>query len=328
MHAMHTMHSPLCLLIAYLLDLILGDPHGFPHPVIAIGKLISGSERVLRRILPATKAGELFGGFLLALFVPSVSYAAVALLLALAYGFHDLLGIIVESFICYQILAIKSLKAESLRVYTELKKGDLPAARQAVSWIVGRDTDALSAEGVAKAAVETVAENTTDAAVAPILFMALGGAPLGMFYKAINTLDSMVGYKNEKYLYFGRISARLDDLANLLPARLAALVMILACFPCRLDAAAAWRIFRRDRYRHGSPNSAHTEAVCAGALGVQLGGDAQYKGVLVSKPRIGDDLRPIEAEDIVRANDLHYRTSGSILIVAVLIKTLFRLLPP
>ena len=198
-----------------------------------------------------------------------------------------------------------------MKVYEALKKDDLEGARYAVSMIVGRDTQVLDATGVAKAAVETVAENTSDGVIAPLIYLAIGGPILGFMYKAINTMDSMVGYKNDKYMYFGRCAAKLDDVVNYIPARISALLMIAASFlPGKAyDGKGAWRIWRRDRRKHASPNSAQTEAVCAGSLGVQLAGDASYFGKIVKKPTIGDALRPVEYEDIKRANGLLYRTA-------------------
>ena len=213
-------------------------------------------------------------------------------------------------FWCGQALAAKGLVQESTIVYWELVKDDLPAARKAVSRIVGRDTEALTAEGVTKAAVETVAEYASDGVIAPLLYMLLGGAPLALTYKAINTMDSMLGYKNEKYLYFGRAAAKLDDVANYIPSRLAALLWIMAAAFTRNDAKGAWRIWRRDRRNHASPNSAQTESACAGALGVQLAGPAYYFGEYYPKPTIGDPLRPIEPEDILRADRMMYVASG------------------
>ena len=223
---------------------------------------------------------------------------------------HPLLGLAVQMFWCGQALAAKGLVQESTNVYAELKKGSLPAARKAVSRIVGRDTEALTAEGVTKAAVETVAENASDGVIAPLLYMLLGGAPLALTYKAINTMDSMLGYKSEKYLYFGRAAAKLDDVANYIPSRLAALLWIMAAAFTRNDAKGAWRIWRRDRRNHASPNSAQTESACAGALGVQLAGPAYYFGEYYPKPTIGDPLRPIEPEDILRADRMMYVASG------------------
>ena len=223
---------------------------------------------------------------------------------------------------CWQLLATKSLKTESMKVYKRLRKHDLPGSRKAVSMIVGRDTNVLDEAGVTKAAVETVAENTSDGVIAPMFYMAIGGAFLGWMYKSVNTMDSMVAYKNDRYRYFGRIPAYLDDVANYIPARLAGLLMIAASFLIHLDGAHAWQIFQRDRYNHASPNSAQTEAVMAGALDVQLAGDAWYFGELHKKKTIGDDIRPVEAEDIVRANKLLYGTAVVSLVIFTLVKYL------
>ena len=226
-------------------------------------------------------------------------------------------------FWCAQALAARGLVQESTNVYKELVKPDLPAARRAVSRIVGRDTAALTAEGVTKAAVETVAENASDGVIAPLFYMLLGGAPLALTYKAINTMDSMLGYKNEKYLYFGRIPAKLDDAANYLPSRLAALLWVAAAAFTRNDAKGAWKIWRRDRRRHASPNSAQTESACAGALGVQLAGPAYYFGQYYPKLTIGDALRPIEPEDILRANRMMYVASSFALAWGCALRALF-----
>ena len=211
-----------------------------------------------------------------------------------------------------------------MRVYERLKQGDLTGARQAVSRIVGRDTEALTAEEVAKAAVETVAENFSDGVAAPLFYMLLGGAPLALAYKAVNTMDSMVGYKNERYLYFGRAAAKLDDAANWVPSRLAALCWIGSAFLTGQDGRGAWRIWRRDRRRHASPNSAQTESACAGALGVQLAGPASYFGKAVDKPAIGDPGRTVEPEDIARANRMLYAAGGLALGVGLLVKGVLR----
>ena len=308
-----------CILAAaFLLDCLLGDPHWLPHPICLIGKLISGTEKFMRRMFKK----EFLGGILLVIVVVAVSTAVPWALLLLAGMIHPWLQTALQVWFCYQILAARSLRTESMRVYTPLKAGDLPLARKYLSWIVGRETDTLDEEGVAKAAVETVAENTSDGVVAPLLFMAIGGAPLGFFYKAINTMDSMVGYKNDKYIRFGRAAARLDDAANFIPARLSALLMILSAFILRFDGKNAWRIYRRDRHNHKSPNSAHTESVCAGTLHIQLAGPAVYFGKLVEKPTIGDRDRATTAEDIRLANRLMYGTS----VLAVLLLTGLHLL--
>ena len=308
MRAFYTVHLA-ALLLGFCLDLLLGDPHWAPHPVRAMGSLISLLERPLRRIFPATPQGERWAGRLLAVLVPVLSVGAAGLILYLCGQIHPLLGFGVEVLLCYQLLATKALRDESGLVYRALKAGDLPGARQAVSRIVGRDTQCLDEEGVAKAAVETVAENTSDGVIAPLFYLALGGPLAGVAYKAINTMDSMVGYKNERYLHFGRAAARLDDLVNLLPARVAGVLMCLAAAWTGFDGKGAWNIFRRDRRKHASPNSAHTEAACAGALGVQLAGPAMYFGKRVEKPSLGDPLRPVETGDILRANRLMYATA-------------------
>ena len=284
--------------LGFLLDAALGDPHGFPHPVRWIGRLISALEKFLRARFPKSPRGERTAGRLLALLTVLISAGAAW---GLLWFSRRLLGrwaaLAVETVLCYWLIAARSLRDESMKVHAAFAAGDLPGARRAVSMIVGRDTAMLSEEGVAKAAVETVAENTGDGVVAPLFFLALGGAPLGFLYKAVNTLDSMVGYKNDRYREFGRCSAKLDDLLNWIPARLSALLMIAAAALCGLDARGAARIWRRDRRNHQSPNSAQTEAACAGALGVRLAGDACYGGVPVKKPTIGCLLYTSDAAD-------------------------------
>jgi adenosylcobinamide-phosphate synthase len=301
--------SMIALAAGFILDLIFGDPHWMPHPICLIGNMISKTEKVIRGVLPKTEKAELAGGILLVIIVVAVSTAVPFAILWAAGQIHILLRVAIEAFMCYQILSVKSLKMESMKVYQELVREDLAGARKMVSMIVGRDTQDLSLEQVTKAAVETVAENTAVGTVAPLLFMALGGAPLGFFYKAINTMDSMIGYKNDRYLYFGRFAAKLDDAVNYIPARLSAYLMILASFLLKLDYRNAWRVFRRDRYNHASPNSAQTESVCAGALDIQLAGDAYYFGKLYKKKTIGDPLRPVVYEDIYSANRLLYGTA-------------------
>lgn len=297
------------LVLGFFLDLLIGDPHFIYHPIRLVGNLIAVTEKGLRRIFPKTQRGELTAGVFLVVIVIGITTAVPALLLYLAGCIAPEVRFVLETIMCYQLLATKSLKDESMKVYDKLKEGNLPESRRAVSMIVGRDTACLDESGVTKAAVETVAENTSDGIIAPMLFMAVGGAAFGYFYKAINTMDSMVGYKNEKYLYFGRFAARLDDVVNYIPARLAACLMTVATVFVSLDIKEAWRIYRRDRHNHASPNSAQTEAVMAGALNVQLAGDAWYFGKLHKKETIGDDTRTVEYEDIRRANRLLYATA-------------------
>ena len=304
----------------FVLDAIFGDPAWLPHPVVYMGKAISALEKGLRARLPKTPEGELWGGRILAFCLPVGTFALASLVCIGAAALHPLLGLAVQMFWCGQALAAKGLVQESMNVYRELTKPDLPAARIAVSRIVGRDTQALTAEGVTKAAVETVAENASDGVIAPLLYMLLGGAPLALTYKAINTMDSMVGYKNERYLRFGRAAAKLDDIANYLPSRIAALLWVAAAALTGNDARSAWRIWRRDRHCHASPNSAQTESACAGALGVQLAGPAYYFGEYYPKPTIGDALRPIEPQDIRRANRMMYAESLLALALGLVIR--------
>ena len=304
----------------FLLDFIFGDPVWLYHPVRVIGNFISFGEKTLRKIFRKTPGGELAAGAVLWFLTAGLSFLIPFAVLAGAQMLHPVLRFLIESFWCYQILAARCLVNESGKVYDRLKENDLPGARKAVSMIVGRDTENLTVEGVTKAAVETVAENTSDGVTAPLLFLILGGAPLGFLYKAVNTMDSMLGYKNEKYLYFGRFPARMDDVFNYIPSRITALFMIAAAFLTGMDGKNAWKIYLRDRRKHTSPNAAQTEAVCAGALRVRLAGDAVYFGRLYKKEYLGDSLRPIEAEDIRRAGRLMYVTAVLMLMVVGALK--------
>ena len=307
----------------FVLDALFGDPAWLPHPVVYMGKAISKLEKFLRPRLPKTPQGELLGGAIVAFCLPVGTFLLTGLVCWGAARLHPLLGLAVQTFWCGQALAARGLVQESTNVYIELKKPDLPGARKAVSRIVGRDTAELTAEGVTKAAVETVAENASDGVIAPLLYMLIGGAPLALTYKAINTMDSMLGYKNEKYLYFGRVPAKLDDVANYIPSRLAGLLWVAAAAFTHNDAKGAWKIWRRDRRNHASPNSAQTESACAGALGVQLAGPAYYFGEYYAKPTIGDALRPIEPEDILRANQMMYVASSFALAWGCAFRALF-----
>ena len=312
--------SLLAVILGFVLDLIVGDPHWLYHPIRLVGHLISGLEKLLRSIFPKTEQGELIaGGFLLVLTAGITTAVAWELLLA-AGLVHPCLRFVLEVIMCYWVLATKSLKTETMKVYDALKEGDLKKARFAVSMVVGRDTEVLDDIGVTKAAVETVAENASDGVIAPLLFLMIGGAPLGFFYKAVNTMDSMVGYKNDKYLYFGRAAAKFDDVLNYIPARLSGMLMCGAAAFCGMDSKNAWRIYRRDRYNHSSPNSAHTEATAAGAMHIQLAGNAYYFGKLYEKPTLGDPDRPVEYEDIPRVNRLLYATAILSLVVFGLVK--------
>ena len=294
------------------LDSLLGDPPGLPHMVVLFGKAISFWEARLYPMEDKRSAGAL-----LVLLTVLTCAAPIALALGLAAKLHPLAYILLSALLCWQCLAAKSLRDESDLVRVPLVEGDLPKARQMVARIVGRDTDALDEAGVARAAVETVAENTADGIIAPLFYIALFGPLGGCVYKSVNTMDSMVGYKNDRYMDFGRFAAKFDDVVNFIPARLAALELILAAYLTGMDGKNAWRIWKRDRRNHASPNSAQTESAMAGALGLRLAGDAVYFGKLVKKPYIGDELRPIEPEDIRRAHKLMFTATGEMLLLAL-----------
>ena len=318
----------------FALDLLIGDPHFIPHPVRLIGSLISFCDKRLNcdagyniseKKLNLIKYKR---GMLLAFIVIFATFAMSVIIIVAAYSINLYAGVIAEAVMTWQILATKCLRVESMRVYDALRTDGVDAGRRAVSMIVGRDTSVLDAAGVTRAAVETIAENTSDGVIAPMLYTAIGGPVLGFVYKAVNTMDSMLGYKNDKYMYFGRFAAKLDDVVNFIPARISAYLMIAAAFiGGRLfDGKNAYRIFKRDRFNHASPNSAQTESVCAGALRVQLAGDAVYFGKLVKKKYIGDGLREIEYEDIKRANRLMYITAFLCELLAVAVMSLVLIL--
>ena len=298
----------LCVcLIGMILDWIFGDPVWLYHPVRIIGKWISFLEKILRKFAGDQEGNEkklLIAGGILWILVILASAAVPMGILYLAEKFSPCAAFVLECFWCYQLLAARSLGKESKKVYKKLMQDDLSGARLAVSMIVGRDTENLTVEGVTKAAVETVAENTNDGVIAPLIYMLIGGPILGFVYKAVNTMDSMLGYKNEKYLYFGRVAAKMDDVAGFIPARISALLMILASCLLGMDGKNALWIWKRDRRKHASPNAAQTEAVCAGALQVQLAGDAWYFGKKHEKDTIGDPIRDIEPRDILRSEKL------------------------
>lgn len=318
----------------FALDLLIGDPHFIPHPVRLIGSLISFCDKRLNcdagyniseKKLNLIKYKR---GMLLAFIVIFATFAMSVIIIVAAYSINLYAGVIAEAVMTWQILATKCLRVESMRVYDALRTDGVDAGRRAVSMIVGRDTSVLDAAGVTRAAVETIAENTSDGVIAPMLYTAIGGPVLGFVYKAVNTMDSMLGYKNDKYMYFGRFAARLDDVVNFIPARISAYLMIAAAFigGRQFDGKNAYRIFKRDRFNHASPNSAQTESVCAGALRVQLAGDAVYFGKLVKKKYIGDGLREIEYEDIKRANRLMYITAFLCELLAVAVMSLVLIL--
>lgn len=318
----------------FVLDLLIGDPHFIPHPVRLIGSFISFLDKRLNcdagyniseKKLNLIKYKR---GMILAFTVIFATFAISVIIIVAAYSINLYAGVIAEAVMTWQILATKCLRVESMRVYDALRTDGVDAGRRAVSMIVGRDTSVLDAAGVTRAAVETIAENTSDGVIAPMLYTAIGGPVLGFVYKAVNTMDSMLGYKNDKYMYFGRFAAKFDDVVNFIPARISAYLMIAAAFigGRQFDGKNAYRIFKRDRFNHASPNSAQTESVCAGALRVQLAGDAVYFGKLVKKKYIGDGLREIEYEDIKRANRLMYITAFLCELLSVAVMSLVLIL--
>lgn len=312
----------LTVIAGFLTDCILGDPLYIPHPVRLIGRLISALESLFRRIFPKTPTGEKFAGAVMAVSVLIITGTASAAILQIAAKINYMAEFVIASIISWQTIAAKCLMTEAMKVERILEKGDLQGARYQVSMLVGRDTEELDSDGVAKAAIETVAENASDGVVAPLFWLMIGGPVGGLLYKAVNTMDSMVGYKNDRYRYFGTFAAKTDDVVNYIPARLSALFMIAAAFVLKFDAGNAWKIWKRDRRKHSSPNSAHTEAVCAGALGVQLAGNASYFGKIHEKPYIGDPLRPVKVQDIGKSCRLMYAAS----LIAIIIFSLIRLI--
>ena len=303
-------------LCGFALDLLFGDPARIPHPVVLMGRCIAFAENFLRARLPKTPCGESLGGAILAASLPLLTFAVTLGLCRLATLIHPAAGFALQTLWAWQAVAVKGLADASRAVYAQLSKHNLSGAREAVSHIVGRDTERLDESGVIRAAVESVAENFSDGVAAPTLYFFLGGAPLAMAYKAVNTMDSMIGYRNERYLNFGRAAAKLDDAVNYVPARIAALFLALAAAVTGQDAPNALRIWRRDRRNHASPNAGQTESVCAGALGIRLAGPAWYFGEYYDKPFIGEATRPPEAADILRVNRMLY--AGSLLLFVTL----------
>ena len=310
------------LCIGFAIDLIVGDPHAIPHPVVLIGKLISGTEKLVRRLFPKTVRGENVAGGVLWVIVVTVSAGVPLAILWACHLVSPWLRLAVESIMCWQVLATKCLRDESMLVYKALQTGDIEKSRYAVSMIVGRDTAELDEQAIMRATVETVAENTADGIVAPLLCLAIGGAPFGFFYKAVNTMDSMLGYVEMPYKNIGLVPAKMDDVFNFLPARISAFLMLAGGWFLRMDVKNGWKIFRRDRFNHASPNSAQTESVCAGLMGLRLAGDAWYHGVLHKKKYIGDPVREIVLEDIPGSCRLLYATAILTLVISAGVKLL------
>jgi len=306
---------------AYVADWILGDPSGFPHPVRLIGRaiLFLESRFLIRGTSPAPQ--RLLGG-ILALLVVLGAYTSTWAIIRMVEWIHPALFFIAIVFFAYTTLATRDLYDEAKRVIKALEKGDLIRARKEVGFLVGRDTDRLDNKEICRALIETVAENTSDGIIAPLFYLAIGGPPLAMAYKALNTLDSMVGYKNERYRYFGWASARADDLANLVPARMTALLLILASFVLRKNWMGAWKVAWKDGRKHLSPNSGYPEAAVAGALGIQLGGENSYFGIRLEKPFIGKPEKAISLCEVKESIHLMMATSFIAVTLTILL-TLF-----
>ena len=300
--------------IAYVLDLIFGDPQNVVHPVQVIGKIISAGEKVLLR-----KKYKFLAGAVLNIFTVSIMYTLMYLISKSVK--ISVFFMIIEIYLMYTIFSINSLAREGNRVYRILKEGDIEKARKNLSYLVSRDTETMDEKMIIRSTMETISENTVDGIVAPMFYMFLGGMPLAMAYKAINTLDSMVGYKNEKYMDFGKFSAKVDDAANFIPARITGILIVLASMILGYDYKNSLKIFIRDRKNHSSPNSGHAEAGVAGALGVQFGGKVSYFGKEINKPTIGDKIKDFELEDIRKNIRIMYVTSFFSLVIFSLIFT-------
>lgn len=303
----------LIMILGYIMDLVFGDPYWFPHPVRFIGKLISKTEKFIRKHAKSEESLKYWG--ILMWLVPVVTTALVTALIVKIASFNKYVEIFVSAFIIYTTLSTKCLKDEATKIYKVLETGDIKKSRVQLSYIVGRDTTNLSQSEIIRATVETVAENTVDGTISPMFYGFFFGPVGAMTYKAINTLDSMVGYKNDKYLNLGCVSAKLDDVANFIPARLTAIFMPLGAFLCGMNGLNSFKIAIRDRKNHKSPNCAFAEGAAAGAIGVQLGGTNIYFGKEVYKPTIGDKKRELENYDIVRMNKLMYATTANALLI-------------
>ena len=290
-------------ILGFLLDLIIGDPQNPIHPIRIIGSLCKATEKFFRKVL---KKSLKIAGLLTWITVVLIVFLFNYFLLKGAYAINNVLGVILSSIMIYFCISTKALKVEGLKVVKYVIQDDIQGARKQLSYIVGRDTKNLDKESILKAVVETVAENMSDGVIAPLFYVGIGGAPLAFLYKAVNTMDSMFGYKNDKYIEFGYFPAKLDDVFNYIPARLSGYFIFIASFALGLDYKNSFKIYKRDKNNHSSPNSAHPEAAVAGALNVQLGGANYYFGKLVEKPTIGDDIEKIDIHKVNKTNNILY----------------------
>lgn len=319
----------IAIVLGFIIDLLVGDPDGLPHPVMLTGKLVSWLENLFRKLFPKSAGGEIAAGGVMFLLIALLSFCIPFGLLWLCYRLTPILGVAVEAIMCWQILATRALRDGCMKVFRSLKRGNTAKARYYVSRIVSRDTEQLGEPGILRASVESVAKNTCNASAAPLICLVIGGAPLGWLYRAVNTMDSMVGCVDEPYKHFGLIPARADDVFNFIPSRITALFMLLSGFILNFNVSNGWKIFKRDRYNHKSPNAGQTESVCAGLLGVQLGGNASYNGIVHMNKTIGDPIRQIELNDIKRSCSLLYNTAilSAILFIGLRLALFFALLP-
>lgn len=316
-------HFIISIILGYLLDIVIGDPKGLYHFVQFEGFLISTFERLLNRY-PKQKIYSYMMGTILWIISVGISFLIIWKLIHISYNVNYILGFIIESFFVFQCLATHSLRKESMHVYYSLEKGNIDEARVNLSYIVGRDTINLNEDSIIKADVETIAENTSDGVISPLFYIAFFGVYGGIFCKLVNTLDSMVGYKNDRFKYFGTFSAKMDDIIQFIPARLTAILLIISSFILRYNTINAIKIFKRDRFKHASMNSAQSESVVAGALDIQLAGDAVYSGVVKSKPFIGNPNKKIEMQDIIKANKMLYLSSICFFVLIIIILYLVR----
>lgn len=294
------------LTIGFILDIIIGDPNNPFHPVRGIGYMASKLENIFRTIL---KKNLKLAGFIVWIVTVGLTFIITFGIVKAAKNFNINFGIILEGILIYFCISSKGLVVEGYKVIKFLINDDLDGARKQLSFIVGRDTGSLSKEGIVKAVVETIAENMADGVIAPLFYAGIFGAPLAFAYKAVNTLDSMFGYKNNKYIDFGYFPAKLDDVFNYIPARITGILIVLTSCILGYDYKNSFKIYKRDRYNHTSPNSAHPEAAMAGALRVQLGGANYYFGKLVEKPTIGDKVKEIEINDVNKTVKVLYLSS-------------------
>jgi adenosylcobinamide-phosphate synthase len=304
------------LTIGYLLDLIIGDPQNPIHPIRLIGNLCKKLEKIFRETL---KDSLKVAGLLTWIFSVVIVYLVSFFIVKISFSINYIVGIVISGIMIYFAISAKALKVEGLKVIKFLLKNDIDGARNQLSYIVGRDTKSLDKEGILRAVVETIAENMSDGVVAPIFYAGLFGAPFAFVYKAVNTMDSMFGYKNDKYKDFGFFPAKLDDVFNYIPARLTGYLIVLAAFILKLDYKNSYKIYRRDRNNHSSPNSAHPEAAVAGALGLKLGGANYYFGKLVEKPTIGDEIKKIDIDDVNKTNNILYLVSFLSYLISMLL---------